>query len=392
MPAIDKEKIKKVKPKLLIASDCYLPRWDGIASFLYQMIPLLKEKFDVTVIAPNFHGRRKRVEGVKEILMPLRNMRIGDFDFPRLKRSVVRDAVRDADLVWTQTIGPIGRTTISMANSMHKKVVSYVHSIEWELFSRALGNPMLYKPISLLSRRMVRSTYSKCDVLMMPSHESLNMFKWYKIKTKMIVLPLGVNTSRFIPPSSKIEAKKSIGFSPSSKIIGYCGRLAHEKDLRTLVRAFQRQRNVHDDLHLLIIGGGLEELHSRFSKVKGVVLTGPKDDVIKYYQAMDVYVLPSLTETTSLSTLEAMSCEVPVISTPVGELKSYVKNNRNGFLFSKGDSFELSKHMQTMLEDDKLRNRLGKNARGTVIDRFSWGTSAERIVDALIGQVESRQT
>ncbi|MFP4118323.1 MAG: glycosyltransferase family 4 protein [Candidatus Woesearchaeota archaeon] len=389
---IDKSEIGKVKPKLVIATDSYLPRWDGIASFLVQMIPLLKRRFDVTVIAPNFHGRRRRIEGVREILLPTSNLRVGDFDIPRVKRSRIRSVLTGADLVWTHSVGPIGRTAISLSHSMKKKVVSYVHSIEWELFSRALGRPLLYNPVSALSRRIVKSTYSKCDVLMMPSHESMNLFKWYKISTKMFVLPLGVDASRFVPPESKIEAKKAIGISPSSKVVGYCGRLAHEKDLQTLVRAFQRQRNVHEDLQLLIVGGGLEELHNRFSKIKGVILTGPKDNVVQYYQAMDIYAIPSLTETTSLSTLEAMSCEVPVISTPVGEMKNYIKSNKNGFLFTKGDSFELSKHIQTLLEDDKCRNKLGKNARLTVLEKYSWESSAMKIVDALVGLVEPKKS
>ncbi len=386
----EKSEIGKTKPKIVIGSDCYLPRWDGIASFLVQIIPLLKKHFDVTVIAPNFYGKRRRMEGTKEILLPLRNIRVGDFDVPLVNRSRVKAALKEADIVWTHTVGPVGRSVIKAARSMDKKVVSYVHSIEWELFSRALGKPLLYNPVSLMSRKFVKSAYSKCDVLMMPSLESVNLFKWYKIDTKMIVMPLGVDTSRFVPPKSKIEAKRLLGFSPSSMIIGYCGRLAHEKDLKTLVRAFQRQRDANKDLHLMIVGGGLDELSSKFSKIRGVKLVGPQDDVVRFYHAMDIYVLPSLTETTSLSTLEAMSCEIPVISTPVGEIKNYIKNNKNGLIFSKGDSFELSRHIQTLIADEKKRNRLGKNARTTVLDKYSWESSAQSIVEKLVSMTTKR--
>lgn len=385
---VDKKEIGKNKPKLVIASDTYLPRWDGISRFLYELIPLLKKRFEITIIAPRFSGKRPDIEGVNEVLMPLRKIRVGDFEFSKTDKYRMKSVIREADLIWTHTIGPIGRRTIRMGRTFKKKIIAYVHSIEWELFSRAMGKPLLYNPISMLSKGFVRNIYNRCDVLMMPSRESANLFTWYKINTRSTIAPLGVDTDEFKPPESKHEAKKSLGFSPSTNVIGYCGRIAHEKDLKTLVRAYQRVRDDFEDTRLVIVGEGLEELSSRFARIKGVMLAGSQNNVVPYDQAMDMYVLPSLTETTSLSTLEAMSCEIPVIATPVGEVKYYVKNNRNGFKFSKGNSFELAKHLEKLLSDDKLRNRLGKNGRKLVEEEYSWKKASEGIVDCLIGMVD----
>ena len=62
---------------------------------------------------------------------------------------------------------------------------------------------------------------------------------------------------------------------------------------------------------------------------KDVVITGKKDDVVNYLNAMDVFVMPSLTETTCLAALEAMSCSLPVITTRVGSIKDYVIAHRD---------------------------------------------------------------
>ncbi len=81
---------------------------------------------------------------------------------------------------------------------------------------------------------------------------------------------------------------------------------------------------------------------------------------------MDCYVLPSLTETTSLSTLEAMSCGLAVFATRVGYIKNYIKEGENGYLFPKKNAYLLSKKLELVAKDEKLRARLGKKARETV--------------------------
>lgn len=368
--------------KIVIASDSYLPRWDGVARFLFDISLLLCKKHEVTIIAPKYVGKRPK-PCAKEVLMPLSNFSVGDYEFPKIITKEMRKAIKDADIVWTHTIGPIGRAAITIGKREKKKVVAFVHSIEWELFSRALGKPLIYNPVASMTRSIVRKTYAKCDLLMMPSQETMNLFNWYKIGTKKTVTKLGINVRKFRPAKSKIEAKKRVSISPSSTVIGYVGRLAHEKDLKTLVRAYQRLRDVYQDVKLLLVGTGLEELRSRFHNVKGVILPGQKNNVVPYYQAMDIYVLPSLTETTSLSTLEAMACGIPVITTPVGEASRYVKNSKNGFKFSKGNSFELSQYLKVLIEDENLRTRFGVHGRKTVKDQYSWEKAAKHIIKVL---------
>ena len=61
------EPIIKEKRKLLITSDAFLPHWDGIARFLTEIIPRLKDDFEITLICPKFEGETPRIPGVKII-------------------------------------------------------------------------------------------------------------------------------------------------------------------------------------------------------------------------------------------------------------------------------------------------------------------------------------
>ena len=142
------------------------------------------------------------------------------------------------------------------------------------------------------------------------------------------------------------------------------------------------QKN-NSKLRLLIVGDGVESIKSLLSKRRGVIIVGSKDNVIPYLHAMDVYVLPSLTETTSLSTLEAMSCGLPVIVTRVGMPKEYVKHGSSGFLVDKGDAYSIYMHITSLMKDPLLGQKLGRRARQTIIDRFSWDKTVKMFEEEL---------
>ncbi|MGV8150145.1 MAG: glycosyltransferase family 4 protein [Candidatus Woesearchaeota archaeon] len=377
------EQKNKEKKRLLIATDNFLPRWDGISRFLSEIIPRLSEVYDITVVAPDYGTYED--PNIKIIKIPLSKiLRVGDFRIPKYKYGTVNKAVKDADIVFTQTIGPVGSAAIKAAKRNKKHVVAFIHSIEWELVPRALKNVLLKKYSQILAKKFSKDLYNKCDKLIMPSQNIAEVFVWNNIRTKTDIVNLGVDVEKFRPTDekSKSDIRSQLGISEDSIIIGYHGRISREKDIITLLRAFLRLQNHYDNLKLLIVGDGLKEIKEQLTR-KDVILTGAKNNPIPYLQVMDIYVLSSLTETTCLSTLEAMSCEIAVISTEVGFIKSYIKNGYNGLFFQKQNPYHLSRQIERLINSPDLRIKLGKNARTTVVERFSWDKTAKGIIDSL---------
>ena len=374
------------KKKLVIASDSFMPRWDGIARFLNDLIPKIKDSYDITVLAPEHSGDFKPIPGVNIIRFPLSGIKVGDYVIPMPELKRIKEEIKESDLVMSNSLGPIGAYAIFYAHRYKKPVCAYIHSIEWELFAKAITySHILQYFVHFLTKMYARWMYRKCTIIIVPSHEVSQLFNAEHILTAKVIVNLGIDHDRFKPSSNKEESKEKIGLPPKSIVIGYTGRIAREKDLITLLHAYKRMKRRHKNLRLLIVGEGLESIKQQLQSVEGVTLTGSKNDVVPYLQAMDIYCLTSLTETSSLSTMEAMSCGLPVVVSKVGNLKMYIKERMNGLLFPKTNVTVLSLKLDWLLQKESYRHQIGKNARDTIVRHYSWNKTVEGIKKVLEG-------
>ncbi|HII71157.1 TPA: glycosyltransferase family 4 protein [Candidatus Woesearchaeota archaeon] len=364
--------------RLLIATDSFLPRWDGIARFMYEMIPRLSEKFEITVVAPAYPGKKPEFDNVYIVRFPIRGWKVADINPSKVKRGQLKKLVKRADVVWTQSIGPIGAFTMYYAKRYYRPLVSFVHSVEWDLFSQSLKRFKTF--VRETTRKLVRFLYNKCDVIIIPFEGMTPMLEDVGVDRKKEVIHLGTDIKKFIPPESKALAKRNIGIDPNKLVIGYVGRFGREKDIDTLYEAFIRLKENYPNILLLLVGG---ELKKPFASMEHVKIVGAQSNVVPYYQAMDIYVLPSLTETTSLTTMEAMSCGVPVVVTSVGYIPEYVKHKENGMLFPPKNVERLILLLEMLIKDPEMRVQIGRRARATMQEHYSWDMTAKRIAEVL---------
>ncbi|MCK5107180.1 MAG: glycosyltransferase family 4 protein [Nanoarchaeota archaeon] len=369
------------KKRLLIATDNFLPRWDGISRFLSKIIPELTLDYDITIIAPRFKEKCPKISNVKLIRLPIHKVYLGDYMPSKINKAnykIISREVKKADLVWTQALGPIGMKAIFISKLRKKKVISYIHSLEAELFSKSIAtSPFVRKILFKVMKTTSKIFYNMCSLLLVPSLDLTEILSWYKIKTKKVVVHMGIDADYFKPTFEKAVAKAQIGVRDNI-VIGYSGRIAHEKDLLTLYRAFTRLHHKYN-IKLLIVGGGLPKIRKFLENKKNIIVTGSVDNILPYLHAMDIYVMPSLTETSSLATMEAMATAIPVIVTPIGHMKNYVQEGYNGFQFPVKDSYLLSKKLELLINDYELRNTMGNNARLTILENYTWAETSSRI-------------
>lgn len=366
------------KKTLLIATDSFLPRWDGIARFLLEITPTLKKHFNIIIAAPKFEGSISNFEGVRIVRFDIAKPRVADTRLARFKFSKVKKLVKSADIVWSQSLGPIGGLAMFYAKRLKKPLISFVHSVEWDLFAKSINR--FKRTLTFVFKRLIPFLYNRCNLIMVPFDGMIDILERERIYAKKEVIYLGINVEKFVPPSSKEDAKKRIGLNPNNFVIGYLGRFGKEKDIPTLYSAFRKVNDEYPDSTLLLVGGDLKK---NFDDMENVKVRGSVNDPIPYYQAMDIYVLPSHTETTSLTTMEAMSCGVPVVVTPVGYVEKYVENKFNGFTFPPGSDERLALILTKLIKEKDTRIDMGKAARKTITLKHSWRKTSKDIVDVL---------
>jgi glycosyltransferase involved in cell wall biosynthesis len=372
---------RKEKKSILVVTDTFFPKKDGITTFLRYVIPLLCKHYKITILAPSYTSRygEGSLGNARVVKFPVSKINIEGYPLVKASKRKMARFVKEADIIWTHSAAHFSSTAMKLGKKMGKPVVDYVHSIEWELLSHILFKSKRIKNILIpLVRKLGVKIYNRCDLLQVSSPGIARSLKEYGILTKSKVVRLGVDTDEFVPPKSKALAKKKIGMNPKSIIIGYCGRITKEKNLQIVYKACNELAHFYP-LTLLLVGDGNKEA-VQFSMKGKYKITGFVDNVIPYLQAMDVFVLPSLTETTSLATMEAMSCGVPVIATPVGLIKEYIDNGCTGYLFDPEDEEDLTKKMEKLIRGVKFRKVMGNLGRKTMQDKYTWEKTVKELI------------
>jgi len=237
--------------------------------------------------------------------------------------------------------------------------------------------------------------------------ESTQLRFLYRVdQRKLVVIPPGVDTSRFYPISSD-EAKQFIGLKPQDRMVLFVGRIEPLKGVDTLIQAMSclDLKGLQLPVHLAIIGGepnaipeDMSDEMTRLQKLCDdlfmggmVVFLGKRgqDTLPYYYSAAEVLVMPSLYESFGMVALEAMACGTPVIASEVGGLGYLVQDGVTGFTIPDSDPKELCDKLALLLGDSDLRETMGSHASKYALD-YAWEKIAAEIVDVYQGLVGDR--
>ena len=187
----------------------------------------------------------------------------------------------------------------------------------------------------------------------------------------------GVDVNRFQP--SKIHRnliRKKLNIKDDCVIFLFVGRLKKEKGMFELVEAFKNVSEQHNDVALLIVGPDEEELKQKLisrletckESVRFIDFTKVPE---QYMAASDVFVLPSYREGFGSVIIEAASCGLPSIGSNIYGLSDAIEAEKTGLLVSVRSSKTLARAMLKLVNNDKLRNKMGLSARSRAIHHFS---------------------
>lgn len=177
------------------------------------------------------------------------------------------------------------------------------------------------------------------------------------------------------------------GVADGQRFILYVGGISPHKNLATLVDAFAALRG---EWKLVLVGDyqkdvfyssytALQEQLQRLNLSGRVIFAGyvPDAELVHFYNAAEVLVLPSFGEGFGLPAMEAMACGVPVVASRAGALPEVVEDA--GLLFDPHSARELEDCLRKLLENEPLRRQLGQNGLRRAA-QFSWRRSAQNLL------------
>lgn len=210
--------------------------------------------------------------------------------------------------------------------------------------------------------------YNVCEIVTCPSEIVKKKLIQNKIKVPIKVISNGIEIIEL--PKKKIDILKKKINSKGSTLL-FVGRLSYEKNLIYLLECFKLILDKKPNTKLVLIGDGpqrkeIEEKIEELAISNSVLLLGAikyKDLMSKgYYNACDIFVTTSLTETFGLSVLEAQANGLVCVGLNYESgIKYLIKNNYNGFLVSKNNKTAFSNAVIKLIEDKKLYYKFKKN-------------------------------
>ena len=209
----------------------------------------------------------------------------------------------------------------------------------------------------------------------------------YKVPREMVqMIPLGADTEHFVfNEKLRADFRKQFGISDDKIVITYTGRMNLDKAPHNIIIAVDNIRNRLTKNVVLMFVGNMEEnyknvfeTHRRVVKDFANVITIPaveNAELVRVYSASDICAWPMQA---TASTIEALSCGLPVICVDVVSERC---KNQNGIAVKAGDIGGLSKAILKLVNNDGLRTAMGRRSRDLAEKELSWKIIAARFLE-----------
>ncbi len=199
-------------------------------------------------------------------------------------------------------------------------------------------------------------------------------------------IPVIYSASELPPPGDGPEFRRAAGIGEEAFLVGTLGRLSREKGQAVLLEALREVRAHVPGIAVVLAGEGpdrpaLEAAvpHLGLSGAVTFMPSLPRPRLGSFFEAIDIFVLPSLRENLPLALIEAMQAGRPIVAAAVGGVPELIEDRKTGLLVPPGDPGALARAIRELAGDETLRRRLASEARRQAVQRFTGERFAEQM-------------
>lgn len=360
--------------KIILASESYYPMVDGGAVAEHNLaLTLAARGHDVHIIAPSDEYKDKKepdkgttIHRVASVTTPLlRNKH----RFAWLPYKKVEEIIRtiQPDVIHIHNPFPIGKAALKAAKKFGVPIVATNHWLP-ENMTTFMAKARFMNSINLLVKwnwKFINNFHNKCNFTTAPTQTAIDLMVKNGLKGKYKPVSNGVNMTVFRPDIDSTPLKKRLNL-PDKPTALYTGRLSGEKFVDVFVRAIPLVLE-KVDAHFIIGGNGRERpnlialAHSLGLEDK-TTFTGflADEEFPLVYNCADIFVMPSICELQSITTLEALASALPAIAANKYALPELVHHGENGYLFEPFNHRQLADYLIELFLDEKKRKKMGE--------------------------------
>ena len=361
-------------------TETFLPKIDGVVT---RVIRTLDQLHDLGHHALIFAPEYRHAENVAEYRgFPVIRLKSIPFKpwYPELRLGMPSTRIYselkafEPDLVHTVNPFVIGAWGTVVATNMDIPLVASYHT-DLGQYAERLKVHFLIPP----GRLHVRAVHNAAQLNLTTSVPMVNVAREMGIK-RIRVWPKGVDTRTFHPRNRSDEMRRFLSQGEPEKPLIICvGRLSHEKRVSWMLEPAKRIPGVR----IAIIGGGPaeDELKDAFRGTPTFFAGYMKgQQLAEAYASADVFAFPSDTETLGFVAMESMASGVPVVGARAGGIPDVIDHGVNSLMFEPNDRGDFVAKLNQLLDDEALRDHLGKRAR-IDMEACSWRAATEALVD-----------
>jgi glycosyltransferase involved in cell wall biosynthesis len=260
------------------------------------------------------------------------------------------------DIVHVATEGPFGWSACSAARALDIPVTSDFRT----RFERYDGISTV-RTCTPLVRAYLRIFHNRVARTFVPTEELRAELSRHGF-SNLVVSGRGIDSIAFAPTYRSETLRRQ--WKANGPVALYVGRLAAEKNLLTVINAFEAMRSMEPDTRLVIVGDGpmREEISQRCPEAifanmqRGAALA-------TYYASADIFLFPNLDETFSSVPLEAMASGLAVVAYHAATAAMYIEDGESGLTAQRGNEDEFIAAAVCLAQDEKFRERVGWKAR-----------------------------
>lgn len=375
----------KNKLKIGFFTDTYLPQVNGVVTSIELFRrELERQGHQVYIFCPRVDHEKDsrrviRFKSFRFLFQPEYHVSIP------FSRHLLRDLwAKDLDIVHAHTPFSIGLLGYYYAFVKKVPFVHTYHTLYPEYIKSYILKGKLITPKMVARLSAVFANH--CDLTIAPSIKIKKLLEKYGVKTLIEVLATGINYTDYSKKIRLNNFRRQYHLKKDDKLLIFVGRLGKEKNIDFLISSLPLIQKKIKNAKLVLVGDGpqrsqLQKLAQRLKLKDSVIFTGyfKKPDVIKAYQASDLFVFSSLTDTQGMVVVEAAAAGLPIVAVKDDAFGEFLKNGQNGFA-TKQNKSEFAQAVITVLGNKILCESMSQKSQ-VIAKEFTIKKQTQKLID-----------